>query len=221
MSGRPTSRILVSLLFSATVLTGCEELLAPPPINPTPPPTASAPLRIQWNCAMFPALAGNNSPRILFTAPPLSSRQQQFAAWFNRAALSQDPRLANVFVPFYTLVGQDNALANPQGIMLNPEWFARIGDIASTGIFAHELAHLAQFYGLVQAAPPVGTQFEGQADYVSGYTLRLSGLFSDRDAREYAAFLRRFGGAGSSTHPAGDQREYLFLLGWNRAGSGN
>jgi hypothetical protein len=208
-------------LLATLLLTGCEDLFTPlePTPSPSPPPAAPT-LAIRWNCALLPAVPGSSNPQLVFSPPPLSTRQQQFTAWFNRAAIMQNPMLANVFVPFYTLAGVENALASPQGIFLNPQWFALIGDIAATGIFAHEVAHIAQFYGLVNAAPPVGTQFEGQADYVAGFMLRASGVFAPAEAQAYATWIRIAGGAGSNTHPPGFEREQLFLLGWRNAGGG-
>ena len=195
-------------VFTVTVSAGCE------PIEPQIDPVPTA-LGIQWSCLMFPAGSLGGTPNIVPVTPPLTHRQFQFTLWFNRTAIAANPQMANVYVPFATLANMDNALANPGYVALNPNWFARIGDIAATGVFAHELGHIAQFYRLVPVTPPVGTQFEGQADYVSGWMLRQSGVFSLADAQQYAVFIRTFGGAGSSTHPPGTGREQLFWAGYN------
>lgn len=205
---RQRSRLLVGIVALLLPLLGACDT---DPIIPLGPQA----LDISWSCSYAPAGAVPGTSSIVPGTPPLSGRQQQFVFWFNQTAIAANPALANVYIPFATLVGIDNAIANRGFVAWNPDWFMRIGERNATAILAHELAHIAQFYSLVSAAPPVGTLFEGQADYVAGWMLRRSGTFSSQDAQHYAQFVTIFGGAGSSSHPPGQTRAQLFLAGYN------
>jgi hypothetical protein len=107
--------------------------------------------------------------------------------WFSPWAIARNPVLQNIRFPILVLAGERNARAGAFGIAVNPQWFAELGEDITIGIYAHELGHVSQAYGLIpvdQLAKEYGP--EGQADYFAGTLLKgQPTVQSGSDAKVY------------------------------------
>lgn len=123
--------------------------------------------------------------------------------------------LANMWFTILTLEGEKNARAGAFGIAINPQWFAELGEDISIGIYAHELGHVSQAYGLIPRNDELVTRFglEGQADYFAGTLLKSSRQFTPEQMKKMADFIRP--SSGDATHAPGKIRADLMMRGYN------
>jgi len=145
---------------------------------------------------------------------PVTRRQQQLFDWFSPWAISRNPMLAQVRFPVLVLLGERNARAGSFGIAVNPQWFAELDEDITIGIYAHELGHVSQAYGLIpfdQVATRYGP--EGQADYFAGTLLKASGQFSPAQMQKLTDWVTP--SAGDQSHAPGRIRADLMRAGYN------
>jgi hypothetical protein len=93
--------------------------------------------------------------------------------------------------------------------------FAALGEDISIAIYAHELGHVSQAYGLIARDDELVRRFglEGQADYFAGNLLKASLQFTPAQMMEMANFIRPF--PGHATHAPGRVRADLMIQGYN------
>jgi hypothetical protein len=176
--------------------------------------TISQPQIRAESCSFNAAMPGKGY-RIVQRPAPVTPRQQQLFNWFSPWAIQRNPILANMWFTILTLEGENNARAGAFGIAINPQWFAELGEDISIGIYAHELGHVSQAYGLIPRNDELVRRFglEGQADYFAGTLLKSSRQFTPEQMRRMADFIRP--SPGDATHARGRVRADLMMQGYN------
>lgn len=166
------------------------------------------------SCSFNAAMPGEGY-RIVQRPAPVTRRQQQLFDWFSPWAIQRNPILANMWFTILTLEGENNARAGAFGIAVNPQWFAELGEDIAIGIYAHELGHVSQAYGLIARDDELVRRFglEGQADYFAGNLLKSSRQFTPEQMRKMGDFIRP--SRGDATHAPGRVRADLMIQGYN------
>ncbi len=165
------------------------------------------------SCSYNAAMPGSGY-QILPQPAPVTFRQQQLFDWFSPWAIARNPVLQNIRFPILVLAGERNARAGAFGIAVNPQWFAELGEDITIGIYAHELGHVSQAYGLIpvdQLAMQYGA--EGQADYFAGTLLKASRQFSPAQMQKFIDWVTP--SAGDQSHAPGRIRADLMRAGYN------
>lgn len=174
---------------------------------------APAPSQWQFSCSYGAGMPGYGY-QIVSQPAPVSMRQQQLFDWFSPWAIARNPVLANMRFPILVLMGERNARAGAFGIAINPQWFAELDEDITIGIYAHELGHVSQVYGLIptdEVAMRYGT--EGQADYFAGTLLKASHQFSPSQMQKLTDWVTP--SPGDQTHAPGRVRAELMRAGYN------
>jgi len=165
------------------------------------------------SCSYNSAMPGYGY-QILPQSAPVTRRQQALFDWFSPWAISRNPVLQNMRFPILVLAGERNARAGAFGIAINPQWFSELDEDVTIGIYAHELGHVSQAYGLIpvdQLAMRYGA--EGQADYFAGTLLKASGQFSPAQMQKFTNWVTP--SAGDQSHAPGRIRADLMRAGYN------
>ena len=204
-------RILFVLLVAFLVIQAS-------PVTPTAtesarPATAST-VQFQLPSCSYSAAMPGYGYQILPQPAPVTLRQQRLFDWFSPWAIARNPVLQNMRFPILVLAGEKNARAGAFGIAINPQWFAELDEDITIGIYAHELGHVSQAYGLIpvdRLAMQYGA--EGQADYFAGTLLKASGQFSPAQMQEFIDWVTP--SRGDQTHAPGRIRADLMRAGYN------
>lgn len=173
----------------------------------------SNPVQSQFPPCSYKAAMPGYGYQILPQPAPVTRRQQALFDWFSPWAIARNPLLQYMRFPVLVLEGERNARAGSFGIAINPQWFSELDEDVTIGIYAHELGHVSQAYGLIPLdglARQHGV--EGQADYFAGTLLKASGQFSPAQMQKFIDWVMP--SAGDQTHAPGRVRADLMRAGY-------